>query len=329
MMKALRIIIIGLFISIGQAVHGQSRIDSLATDKFDILLQNIKQDSVRILQVTDLHLGNLGKWAADFKVARRIKTFVKSYQPDLLFITGDLFTGEKESKESLIAFAVQLFDDLERPWLYVFGNHDPEGGVPREKIWRIFKDSEWGILGFHTESDKTVKYDYQVDLKTPLKEKPIWEIYAFDSGSEKGNKSIKTDQVKWYIQKSELSKKSNQEIIPAVTLFHIPLKQYQMLWDDPELAKTGSYHETVCFEEDDGSVYDAFLRQGNIKACFCGHDHDNNYWGKYIGGILLVYGHVSGEACYHRYWNPGAKLIKLPADGGEIGINELMLPEDR
>jgi hypothetical protein len=85
----------------------------------------------------------------------------------------------------------------------------------------------------------------------------------------------------------------------------------------------------VCFEEDDGTVYQAFLNQGNIRACFCGHDHDNNYWGKYHGGILLVYGHVSGEACYHRHWEPGAKLIKLPLNHGEIGISEIMLPVDR
>ena len=198
-----------------------------------------------------MHLGNQGKWAADFKVTRRIKSFVRTYQPDLLFVTGDLFTGEKESRENLIAFAVQFFDDLKRPWIYVFGNHDPEGGVSRELIWQIFKDSEWGILGFHRLTEESVKYDFQVDLKRDRAAKPLWEIYAFDSGSEKGNKSIKTDQVQWFIKRSELSKKTYREIIPAVSIFHIPLLQYQMLWDDPDLRKTGFYHEKVCFEEDD------------------------------------------------------------------------------
>jgi 3',5'-cyclic AMP phosphodiesterase CpdA len=307
----------------------QTKVNLIADDHYEIILKDLQNDSIAILQVTDVHLGNVGKWAADFKAVRRIKYFVKNFQPDLIIITGDLFTGEKESKENIISFAAQFFDDLERPWIYVFGNHDPEGGVSRYNIRQIFKDSIWGIIGFHTSIINSEKYDFQIDLKSDQTQNPLWEIYAFDSGSEKGNKSIKKDQIQWFQQKSLASKNKYQKIIPAVSIFHIPLKQYQMLWDDPALTKTGFCHETVCFEEDDGTVYEAFLRQGNIKACFCGHDHDNNYWGKYHGGILLVYGHVSGEACYHRHWEPGAKLIKIPVNGGEIGIKELMVPNDR
>jgi 3',5'-cyclic AMP phosphodiesterase CpdA len=327
-MKFTRLAIFVLFLLVNRYSIAQTQVDVIADDHYEIILQDIKKDSIAILQVTDVHLGNAGKWAADFKAVRRIKSFVKNYQPDLIIVTGDLFTGEKESKENIIAFAVQFFDDLERPWIYVFGNHDPEGGVSRKNIRQIFKDSIWGIIGFHTTANNSEKYDFQVDLKSGKTQNPLWEIYAFDSGSEKGNKSIKTEQIQWFRQKSLASKKTYQKIIPAISIFHIPLLQYQLLWEDPALSTTGFCNETVCFEEDDGSVYKAFLRQGNIKACFCGHDHDNNYWGKYHGGILLVYGHVSGEACYHRHWEPGAKLIKLPVNGREIGIRELMLPND-
>jgi hypothetical protein len=40
-------------------------------------------------------------------------------------------------------------------------------------------------------------------------------------------------------------------------------------------------------KEYNGKVYEAFLHQGNIKACICGHDHDSNYWGKYIPEFYL------------------------------------------
>jgi predicted MPP superfamily phosphohydrolase len=307
----------------------QTQVIKLADDHYEIIFSDVKKDSIRIIQVTDVHLGNQGKWAEDFKAVRRIKSFVKSNQPDLIFVTGDLFTGEKKDQEYGIVFAAQFFDDLERPWIYVFGNHDPEGGVTRKNIWQIFKDSIWGIIGFHSTPSDSEKYDFQVDLKLTAKQNPVWEIYAFDSGSEIGNKSIKADQIEWFQQKSLKSREAYNQIMPAISIFHIPLKQYEMLWDDPTLSKSGFRHEIVCYEEDDGTVYEAFLRQGNIKACFCGHDHDNNYWGKYHGGILLVYGHVSGEACYHRHWEPGAKLITLPVNMGEIGIRELMLSDDR
>ena len=114
----------------------------------------------------------------------------------------------------------------------------------------------------------------------------------------------------------------------ANLIFHIPLQQYQVLCNDSSLIESGYCYEKVCFEEDDGSVYRAFLSQKNIKACFCGHDHDNNYWGKYHGGILLVYGHVTGDTGYHRHWAPGAKLITLPVKGGDIFIQDMVLPDE-
>ena len=190
----------------------QTQVNLVADDHYEIIFKDIPIDSIAILQVTDVHLGNAGKWAADFKAVRRIKSFVKNYQPDLIIVTGDLFTGEKESKENIIAFAVQFFDDLERPWIYVFGNHDPEGGVSRKNIRQIFKDSIWGIIGFHTTANNSEKYDFQVDLKSGKTQNPLWEIYAFDSGSEKGNKSIKTEQIQWFRQKSLASKKTYHKI---------------------------------------------------------------------------------------------------------------------
>lgn len=302
----------------------KTKINRIQSDEYEIIFDTLQNDSIRILQVTDLHLGNRGSWDKDFSVMRRIKKYVGEYNPEIIIITGDLFTGmQKESKEGLFMFAAQAFDDMERPWLYVFGNHCPEK-TGREPIRHIFNDSEWGIIGCHHSENASVKHDYKVDLKVKGKDQPLWEVYAFDSGSEEGNRSIKKEQIRWYQRKSDSSKVINKQIIPAVSIFHIPLIQYKMLWEDDAYTKRGEFHEKVCYDEDDGTVYEAFLKQGNIKACFCGHDHDNNYWGKYKGGILLVYGHVSGESCYQNHWPPGAKLIKLPVKKGEIDIKDLV-----
>ena len=61
----------------------------------------------------------------------------------------------------------------------------------------------------------------------------------------------------------------------------------------------------------------------NIEATFCGHDHYNNYWGEYTGGIILSYGYISGEAT-NEAWPTGGKLIILPVDNGEIQIKNVV-----
>jgi len=203
------------------------------------------------------------------------------HNPDLIVVTGDPLTGEKYFGSLLAGFAVDFFDSLNRPWLYTFGNHDVEGGFGRDQIYEVFSASRCCVLGFHQVTNQWVrKHDYVVDIKRSPAAQPVWQVYAFDTGSEKGFKSIKEDQIAWFKSASESTKKSCSHIVRAIAIFHIPLWQYQELWDDASLPKTGERKEQVSFEEDDGSPYHAFVKMKNIEATCCGHDHYNNYWGK-------------------------------------------------
>ncbi len=311
------------FIIFFSSLFAQTQINKLHSDHIEIVLDETEKDSIAILQVTDLHFGD--RWLKDLIVTRRVRELVKQTSPDIVIVTGDLFTGQKDRKSYVFPFAAECFEALEIPWLFVFGNHDPEGNVGRESTRDLFDSTQWGVIGYHPSGVGFIKTDYLVDVKLKYNQQPAWQIYSFDSGSERDNKSIKPDQIDWFRNKADASKKQFNKTIPAISIFHIPLKQYADLWHDSTLSKEGVLHERVCFEEDDGSVYEAFLEQGNIKACFVGHDHDNNYWGKYHGGILLAYGHVTGETGYHRHWPPGGKIIQLPIKGGEIGIQDLIM----
>jgi len=300
----------------------QTMISKISDDLFELQINDPTSKAIRILQVTDLHLGKDGFWKQDLTSFKRIKRLVEMHDPDLIAVTGDLFTGEKLFGSLLAAFAVQFFDGLQKPWLYIFGNHDPEGGFNRDQIFEVFQESNWGILGFHQVDGKIKKkYDYAVQIKTSQTDKPQWNIYAFDSGSRKGFKSIKSDQLQWY--KGISNKINPTKNIRAISIFHIPLKQYQDLWNDKNILKHGESKEKVCFEEDTGSVYKTFVKRVEIEATFCGHDHYNNYWGIYHGGIILAYGYISGEATNYA-WPTGGKLITLPLDGEKIAIENVV-----
>jgi len=90
--------------------------------------------------------------------------------------------------------------------------------------------------------------------------------------------------------------------------FHIPLKQYDTIWESGVAA--GIKGESVCFEEEDGSTL-AVLKTMGVKACFCGHDHSNDYSGV-IDGVELVYGRATGVGGYGANIIPkGGKLITV------------------
>lgn len=306
--------------------NGQASIETIANDRFKIVIEAKENSSTTLLQLTDLHLGGTSddKWKKDLITFHRIQILVDTYNPTMIAITGDLFTGEKPFGALLAAYAMNFFDSFERPWLYVFGNHDPEGGFGRSDIAEVFSESDWVILGKHSVDNQwKEKYDYVVDIMYEGESQPAWQIYAFDSGSQKGYKSIKEDQLDWYQSQSRKTKESYSQEIRAISIFHIPLIEYQYLKDDKSIKLYGESKEKVWYEEDDGTVYKTFLEVGNIEATFCGHDHYNNYWGVYKGGIILAYGYISGEATNYA-WPPGGKLITLPPGKGEIQIENVV-----
>jgi 3',5'-cyclic AMP phosphodiesterase CpdA len=302
---------------------GETRIRKTADDHFEVMLNRSSAAPVTALQVTDLHLGKKDFWKQDLTTFKRIRRLVEMHNPDLIFVTGDLLTGEKYFGSLLAAFAVEFFDSLQRPWFYTFGNHDVEGGFGRDQIHEVFASSRWCLLGFHQVTNQWArKYDYVVDLKRSTAARPEWQVYAFDTGSEKGFKSIKEDQIAWFQSVSETTRKTCGHTVRAVSIFHIPLRQYQELWDDAAIPKTGERKETVSFEEDDGSPLRAFVQMNNIEATFCGHDHHNNFWGKTRDGIILSYGYISGEATKYA-WPTGGKLIRLPLKAQPINIQNV------
>ena len=68
--------------------------------------------------------------------------------------------------------------------------------------------------------------------------------------------------------------------------------------------------EDVCMEQEDGSSL-AVLKAAGVRACFCGHDHQNDYSGA-ADGVELVYGRVSRAGGYGADIFPkGGKLITV------------------
>lgn len=301
----------------------ESKIIRHASDRFEIQLAGARGDSIRLLQVTDLHLGHGERLLKDVSTFRRIQALVEQQNPDAVIITGDCFTGDSSLNRMALAYVPHIFDQWQRPWLMVFGNHDPEGGRSRDSLYAAVQRSRWGVLGRHQHSDGGYGYDYLVALADTSRPSPLWEIYAFDSGSEPGSKKIGAAGLAWYKRRSNESRILAGKTVPALAVFHIPLKQFHEMAEESRSAVQGEKKEPVCFEEDDGLALETFAVQGNVRACFCGHDHYNNYYGRHHSGILLAYGYISGESTRWA-WPTGGRLIALPLEGDGVRLHTVL-----
>ena len=109
--------------------------------------------------------------------------------------------------------------------------------------------------------------------------------------------------------------------IPAFVLFHIPVRQYDLIWQNG--SASGIKMETVCSEQEDGSSLELLRSFGNVRACFCGHDHVNDYYSAILDGIELVYGRATGYGSYGRERvRKGAKLITVNCETGRYAWGE-------
>ena len=84
---------------------GETEIRKVATDHFEVILNGHSCGPIRVLQVTDLHLGKMDFWKPDLATFKRIRRLVETQNPDLIVVTGGLRTGEKYFGSLLAAFA--------------------------------------------------------------------------------------------------------------------------------------------------------------------------------------------------------------------------------
>ncbi len=121
---------------------------------------------------------------------------------------------------------------------------------------------------------------------------------------------IKRDQIEWYTKQSEDLAFRNGSPLPALAFFHIPLPEYQEVWE--QQICYGVKEESVGCPKINSGLFAAFVEKNDVMGTFVGHDHVNDYWGE-LQGIRLCYGRATG---YNTYpddvpFSRGARIIRL------------------
>lgn len=286
--------------------------------------------NLKIMQLTDIHIGcgflsiNLDK-----KVVNEIFKAVDRVDPDIIIITGDALsaiyttTGTRNSYLQLDAL-ISLFEKLNRPYTFCFGNHDGAGTASKEYI---AKKLEQAPNSFFLRGEESVEGEGNDYVKILTDGILTSSLVLMDSGAraKDGNYAgVSKNQVEWYEKTIKILKNEKSDIKNLMFL-HVPIPEYDLFYNEYssgnenyELVLGGKF-ERVCAGKQNG-LYNKIKELDSTKWVYCGHDHTNNFSiVEKSSGIMLSYGMSMDYSTYpfikFQSKSRGARLIEIESDG--------------
>lgn len=265
----------------------------------------------KIVQFTDLHIELDRK--KFLEVYETIPAILEIEKPDLVVITGDVVT-ENDPQRAFKKLS-DIFVEYKVPYAIVFGNHDSEYNLSRKQVAKYIET----LPGILNKNDK--RSEGYTNFVLPIygkgdQKKAI--LYFMDSNENSTMESLDEgwgwfthNQVSWYRKQSRKYTKENKGVpYPALAFFHIPLPEYERLWDDKNNIPIGTRNDYYGGPLINTGMFAAMIEGGDVMGTFVGHDHYNDYIGVHLG-IALAYGRVTKTGHYELDPGPGARVIVI------------------
>lgn len=322
---------------------------SIASRGPDHIVARAASSRLRILQVTDLHVGFTGKAAA-----KEVARLAGIHAADLVICTGDLFCRNAGFVIDKTIEYTCRYVGATCPWTLAWGNHDLENFTldnvtfdagmldaiedalaASPGCWyvktRAFMESYPGGVDPRADHRERQAWGHVVDPSVPVERFDgfhggnfVIQVLPPGGDTPAANLFVLNSRRWHHVPPNVLAwmrdvAKERDPGIPAACFYHVPNKEFHDLWDRGE--GKGFQREAVCFEKDDGRVH-AWLRDEvrTVKLCLVGHDHVNDYHGV-VDGIRYEYGRKTWTGGYGsmdteppagtRGVRTGAKLITI------------------
>ncbi len=317
------------------------------------LTNNNDDETFRILQLTDIHLGgSITSYPNDIKALKACFELIRAAQPDLVVVTGDLSYPVGISSFSINNTApVMQFASFMRnmgvPWAFTYGNHDTEAmaATGKESLNDIYMS-----LSYKTSKNLLYPYSQPVAADgSPImgRNNQVIELrnrdgslcsalFLIDSNAYAGEgfskyDYIRDDQVDWYESHVKRLNEEAGKTVTSLAFFHIPVTQYKTAYEMylagsdevkyffGENREGGKVPAKICCTDTAGRFFDSAVELGSTKGFFCGHDHYNNMSLEYKG-VRLTYGmsidYLVEPGIVNKTAQRGATLILHDKDGG-------------
>lgn len=337
MKKAILIIIQILIISATLSLSAYSQTESQNKLYCD------SDGNFTLLIVADPQCDTKAQWQ---QARDELEILVTRSEPDLVIINGDMNSNNNIPSDMWDLFISPV---VSRGilWCTTNGNHDPYTAkyYNMYKSYDTCLNSKVGITDPNYEYARPMNYVlpiYSNDGKNI-----VFAVYGMDTGTSNiyGYEGLTNKQINWYCEQSDKLKSLNGgNAVTSLLCIHIPLTQtLDMFYSSTDggvaTPKTsgGMYRiygvtnqsgkgvqNYVCENgttvaksflhttapQNDRGMFDAILKQGDIKAVIFGHEHQTNFIGSYKGVLLGFAGKLS-TGCYSDEVCRGGRVIKF------------------
>lgn len=269
-----------------------------------------KEGKFKIVQFTDVHF-KYGDPASDMAL-ERINEVLDAEHPDLVVFSGDIVYSAPA--DSGMRKVLEPVSKRKIPFVVAFGNHDDEQSMTRAQLYDIIRKVPSNLL---PDRGTALSPDYVLTVKGSASDKDAALLYCMDSRSYSPLEDVKGyawftfDQIEWYRRQSaEYAARNNNQPLPALAFFHIPLPEYNEAATDENAILRGTRMEEACAPKLNTGMFAAMKEAGDVMGVFVGHDHDNDYavmW----KNILLAYGRYTGGNTVYNHLPNGARVIVL------------------
>ncbi|WP_321470772.1 metallophosphoesterase family protein [uncultured Paludibaculum sp.] len=258
----------------------------------------------RILAISDLHYTP----RIDVHGIALAERLIDTEKPNLVVVNGDCLSGKDSQSESelrtSIGHVAAAMEKKQVPWAITFGNHDqehcPKTQIGKEAVLAIYSAYPHNLnggyaRGLHGAGNKNLV------VWNAAGTKPVYSVWLLDSqdyfqdGKNRSYDWIHTDQVLWYYQTSSELEKQHGAKVPGLMFFHIPLCEFNEMVNHAKIIGTRQEHESP--SPVNSGLFAALLDRGDVRGVYCGHDHVNNYVGRWRG-IELGYDGSLGHYTY-------------------------------
>ncbi len=314
-----------------------------ASAKSDTTLQFDENGHFKILVLADIQSG----FPVGEALKAYIAEAIDASDPDLVVFLGDnIMSADDGTVESYWKGYDEVFPILESkgvPFTFVFGNHDDESAptVTKEEMLQKYQSYD-GCLAYDADPSLHGCATHNLPILSSDGNNVVYNLWFFDSGDyayseavqKTGYDCVRKDQIEWYKTESAKLKAANGgETVPSLAFEHIIPQEatqavmFSLPFQLGDLTRNfsdgtsatylpnyfafdGFLSEAPCPSADNDGQWDAFVETGDVKACFFGHDHVNNF-SVNVKGVDAVSVPGTTFKSYNSITDQGSMVITL------------------
>ena len=262
-------------------------------------------------------------------------------KPDLVILNGDVSSGisTKSELEEYLRVLCAPMESRRIAWCHINGEQDGDAGLSVTLQNEVYSSFKYCVSKSDFESFGASSYFLPVfaDSSAEKGSAPLFGVWMLGqtglisnspvapggsdgflnsvSGEGKDYGYVTQSHVDWFSNSASLMKKDREKGIPSIAVTHTPVDEFNIIAENPDkCAFDGVMAEKVSASPVQSGLFAALLEAKSVLGLYCGHDHLNNFSGKYLG-IELGYAASIG---YDGYGHGGTFENNNSARGGRV-----------